>query len=190
MASLVSESNRWQKTADQLLEQSGLLSFLKQRGEVYFTGSYRYGLIMSADIDLYLLHPQAGKAQAIVLLHALIEQQFWNVYMYGDWVQFRSPSMPVGDYVGLKRDFADARWKVDIWNVPEVPLKSREYNEWLARALTPETRELILAIKKANIRQKWDVSGVTIYDAVLTGTVKNVEEFRLQFVEQPQTLVN
>ena len=190
MESLVSESNRWQETADQLLEQSGLLSFLKHRGEVYFTGSYRYGLILSADIDLYLIHPHAGKEQALAILHALIEQEFWNAYMYGDWVHFRSPSMPVGYYVGLKRDFAEARWKVDIWNAPEVPPQAREYNEWLACALTPETRELILAIKKANIRQKWDVYGVTIYDAVLTGQVKNVEEFRLQFVEQPQTLVN
>lgn len=184
MESLASESNHWQQTANQLLEQSGLLSFLKQRGEVYFTGSYRYGLIMSADIDLYLIHPKAGKDQSLAILHALIEQEFWNVYMYGDWVQFQSPEMPVGYYVGLKRDFANARWKVDIWNLPEVPPKLREYNEWIMRSLTPEKRELILVIKKANIRQKWDVSSVTIYDAVLTGKVKSVEEFRLQFVEQ------
>ena len=183
MESLVSESNRWRQTADQLLEQSGLLSFLAQRGEMYVTGSYSYGLIMSADIDLYLLHPQAGKEQARSILMALIEQGYWNVYLYGDWVKFRAPDMPVGYYVGLKRDFAGARWKVDIWNIPQVASASLEYDAWIERSLTPEIREIILAIKKANIYHKWDIPGVTIYDAVLTGTVKNVEEFRRQFVE-------
>jgi hypothetical protein len=190
MESLVSESNRWRETADQLLEQSGLLSFLQERGEVYYTGSYRYGLIMSADIDLYLLHPRAGKEQALSVLMALIEQGYWNVYFFGDWVKFRASDMPVGYYVGLKRDFAGARWKVDIWNTPQVASASLDYNAWIEQSLTPETREIILAIKKANTQHKWDIPGPTIYDAVLTGKVKTVKEFRRQFVEQSQDAAN
>jgi hypothetical protein len=186
MELLVSESLRWQETANELLEQSGLLSFLKERGEVYFTGSYRYGLLMSADIDLYLLHPQAGKEQALSVLMALIEQGYWNVYLYGDWVKFRAPDMPIGYYVGLKRDFAGARWKIDIWNTPQVAPNSLKYNAWIEKSLTPETRKIILAIKKANVLHKWNISGVTIYDAVLTDKVNNVEAFQSQFVEPSQ----
>jgi len=182
MGSLVSESVQWQKSADELLHQSGLLSFLQERGEIYFTGSYRYGLLMSADIDVYLLHPQAGKEQALSILMALIEQGYWNVYLYGDWVKFRAPDMPLGYYVGLKVDFGGARWKVDIWNTSQVAPASLEYNTWIEKTLTPITREIILSIKKANIQRKWDISGVTIYDAALTGKVKNTQEFRRQYV--------
>lgn len=190
MESLVSESIRWQETADKLLEQSGLLSFLRARGEIYFTGSYRYGLIMSADIDLYLLHPQAGKAQALAILMALIEQGYWNIHLFGDWVKFCASDMPIGYYVGLKRDFAGARWKVDIWNIPQVAAPSLAYNAWIEESLIPETREIILAIKKANVQHKWDMPGPTIYNAVLTGQVKTVQEFKRQFVEQPQDVVS
>ena len=59
MESLVSESVRWQQAADQLLEQSGLLSFLAQ----------------------------------------------------------------------LKRNFAGARWKVDIWNIAQVVIGKNNKNE-------------------------------------------------------------
>jgi len=184
MESLISESIQWQEIAEELLKESRLLPFLRKRGEVYFTGSYRYGLLMSADIDLYLLHPQAGKEQTLSMLMDLIGQGYWNVYFYGDWVNFRAPDMPVGYYIGLKRDFAGARWKVDIWNTPKVESTFIEYNSWIERSLTPATREIILAIKKANIHYKWDLPGVTVYNAVLTGKVNNVDEFRRQFIDQ------
>ena len=182
MDSLVAESERWRAMADALLAESQLLPFLREWGEVYFTGSYRYGLLLSADIDLYLLHPQAGQEQAVSILNALIEQGYWNVYFYGDWVNFRASDMPLGHYIGLKRNFGGVRWKVDIWNTPQVKSTYLEYNEWLERTLTPATRELILAIKQANIRYKWDLPGVTIYDAVLTNQVASLEAFRQQFV--------
>jgi len=184
MESLTSESIRWREIAEELLADSRLLPFLRERGEVYFTGGYRYGLLMSADIDLYLLHPQAGKQQTLSALMALIDQGYWNVYFYGDWVNFRAPDMPVGYYIGLKRDFAGARWKVDIWNTPKVESTLREFDAWIERSLTPATREIILAIKKANIQYKWDLPGATIYDAVLTGKVDNLDEFQRQFVDQ------
>jgi hypothetical protein len=183
MESLLSESIRWQEIAKELLEESRLLPFLKERGEVYFTGSYRYGLLMSPDIDIYILHPQAGKEQTLSMLMALIEQGYWNVYFYGDWVNFRAADMPLGYYIGLKRDFSGARWKVDIWNVPKVESTYLEYNEWIERSLTPATREIILAIKKANIQNKWDLPSITIYNAVLNGKVKTVEELQRQFVD-------
>ena len=41
-----------------------------------------------------------------------------------------------------------------------------------------------MAIKKANVQHKWDIPGPTIYNAVLTGQVKTVQEFKCQFVEQ------
>lgn len=184
MESLIAESRRWQEIAEELLEESKLLAFLQERGEVYFTGSYRYGLLMSADIDIYILHPQAGKEQTLSMLMALIEQGYWNVYFYGDWVNFRADDMPLGHYIGLKRDYAGARWKVDIWNVPKVESSYLEYNTWIEKSLTTGTREIILAIKKANIQNKWDLPGITIYNAVLTGKVNNVNEFRHQFVDQ------
>jgi len=184
MESVISESKRWQKSAEKLLEESKLLPFLREHGEVYFTGSFRYGLLLSGDIDLYLLHPQAGKEQTLSVLMALIEQSYWNVYFFGDWVNFRAPDMPIGYYIGLKRDFAGARWKVDIWNAPNVESSYIEYNAWIEQSLTPARREMILAIKKANIQYKWDLPSVTIYDAVLSGKVNNVDEFRCRFVDQ------
>lgn len=187
MESLLSETIRWQEIAKELLEESTLLSFLKERGEVYFTGSYRYGLLMSADIDIYVLHPQAGKEQTLSMLMALIDQGYWNVYFYGDWVNFRADDMPLGHYIGLKRDFSGARWKVDIWNVSKVESSYLEYNEWIERSLTSEKREIILAIKKANIENKWNLSSVTVYNAVLAGKVSNIEEFRSQFVNRKES---
>lgn len=87
--------------------------------------------------------------------------------------------MPFGHYIGLKRDFSGARWKVGTWNMPEVESTYLEYNEWVEQSLTPATREIILAIKKANIQNKWDLPGITIYNAVLTDKVKTMKSFNV-----------
>ena len=80
---------------------------------------------------------------------------------------------------------AGARWKVDIWNTPQVAPASLEYNAWIEQSLTRETREIILMIKKANILHNWNLPGPTIYNAVLTGKVKTIEEFQRGFMKQP-----
>jgi len=184
MKSLASESDQWKKHAEELLEESKLIRFLSELGDVYFTGSYRYNLMMSGDIDLYILHPQAGKKMTVSIMNALIEENYWNVYFYGDWVNFRAPDMPVGHYLGLKRDFAGSRWKVDIWNTPQVEAEYLDYNEWIEQTLTPNTRETILVIKQANIQYKWDISCITIYNAVLNKEVANLEEFQSRFIDK------
>jgi hypothetical protein len=178
MDTLVAEATEWQENADQLLEQSELLPLLRRYGEVYVTGSYRYGLMMGADVDLYLLHPDASKERAASLLLELIHQGVWNAFLFGDWVQFHRSGFPTGYYLGLKRDFAGARWKVDIWHMPTVPNDLLDYNQWLEHSLTPESRALILEIKRVARQEGWKVPGTTIYDAVLQGNVASLAEFR------------
>ena len=175
---LVAIADVLQKDADALLEASGLVQLLASFGRVYRTGSYRYHLMFVPDIDLYVISPDAGKQQATSILNKLIEQGFWNAFLFGDWVQFRHKGFPEGYYVGLKRTFRQRRWKIDIWNLPTVPQELLHYDQWVTDHLSHDKKLLILEIKRWREASGREVPSKLIYDFVLSGRVNSLESFK------------
>lgn len=177
----LAQAKVWQQEADQLLTASKLLDVLKQHGQPLFTGSYEYKLMANGDIDLYLITKSDTQTVARELLQKLVQQGWWNGYMLFDWVNWHRDHFPSGFYVGVKTDFEEHRWKVDIWVLHEFPSEQAEYNQWLLAKLNQENRTLILDLKTARNDNDWPLDSKTIYDAVLKDEVSSIMEFESKF---------
>ncbi len=165
-----------QGEADALLQESELLPRLSKYGAVVVTGSYRYRLMTCADLDLHVVNPQAGREQAKALLCELVDQAFWRGFMLQDWVQFHHEDLPTGLYFGLKRDYRDRFWKVDIWLLTESAPEQAAFHEAMSR-LTPEPRKAILLLKQWRDQHSRNTPSMKIYEAVLSGQAYDVESF-------------
>ncbi len=168
--------------ADRLLKDSGLIEVLKKHGQVIFTGSYQYNLILTPDIDVYVVVDKPSRKLATKLLNELIEEGWWQNYELGDFFQkkFRTPKwdwLPKGIYLQAKTDFEDERWKVDIWMVDSKEQKYVSWNDQLGR-ITPEERAAILQLKNERIQKKIECTVHEIYEAVLYKRVRDIEGLR------------
>ena len=85
----LADARAWRERASRLLEASDLQVLLGDHGRVVFSGSYAYDTMMSPDIDLHLLPNVFSRQSAVKVLKALIHQDWWNTYAFGDWVQER-----------------------------------------------------------------------------------------------------
>lgn len=173
----LAQAKVWQQEADQLLTESKLLDVLKQHGQPLFTGSYEYQLMANGDIDLYLITKSNTQTVAQKLLQKLVKEGWWNGYMLFDWVNWHRDHFPSGFYVGVKTDFEDHRWKVDIWVLNEFPSEQAKYNQWLLSKLNEENKTLILNLKAARNDNDWPQDSKTIYDAVLKDNITTTTEF-------------
>ena len=166
-----------QDDAEALIEESGLITLLETFGKVSVQGSYRYRLMTIPDIDIYVIGPETGRSHAKALLSTLIDQGFWNAFMFGDWVHFDREEFPSGYYIGLKRTFRCRRWKVDIWDLVEEPAGNSEFAERMSH-LEDEEREAILNIKRWRDAEGYRIGSKQIYDAVLSGQAKDLLSFK------------
>lgn len=167
--------------ADKLLDASNLYQVLSKYGKVEFTGSYKYDLMLSPDIDIYLVVEEVSKSVAQNLLTELISLGWWNGYLLYDWVKFSSdnhPSFPKSYYVGLKTTQGSLRWKVDIWLVTSEQLKTVEEG-WIENSTKDDKiREAILRIKQSREEGLVNTTSHQIYEAVIKDSVRTVDEFK------------
>ncbi len=152
------------------------MSLLQEVGEVVFSGSYAYDLMMKPDIDIHLLPAVWSRDTAVSLVHRLLVQDWWNACKFGDWVRedFRSglgDRMPRGYYVCLWGPHGEAYWKVDIWVLNPARYPGDVWGRRMA-AVSEEERLAILRIKDAT-----KAAGVPVYTAVLEGGVRTPEDF-------------
>ena len=136
--------------ATQLL-QSGLLDVLGQYGTPYVVGSYALDLMVWRDLDIQLETIALNLAQCFSLGGALASLLRPLRMHFRDEHLARTAGLPQGYYWGLHLgDTAQSGWKIDVWATgPEQALTLRRDHDALARALTPESRRIILEIKAA-----------------------------------------
>lgn len=179
MQVLTQESDSWKQEAEDLLAKSKLNDVLDHYGETIITGSFSYDLMLSPDIDIYLI-TESPEQTSTSLLQELIKQRFWNGYLFYDWLHFRSnkhPGFPKSFYVGLKATHNNHRWKVDIWTLNSDAYHEKD-DDWVSAKLTNETKALILKLKKERNDKHLDIPSYQIYDAVLnhgTNSLKGLE---------------
>lgn len=105
--SLLTQSRMWHEEADKLLDNSQLYPILSKIGNVKITGSYDYDLMLGADIDIYVVvDKNNAKDSALKALNQLINQNYWNGYLYYDFVSHSSKNhlnFPKSYYVGVKQ---------------------------------------------------------------------------------------
>ncbi|HEX2987278.1 MAG TPA: hypothetical protein VHS06_03810 [Chloroflexota bacterium] len=170
-------SDELQQEADAPLAESGLIQLLEKHGNVTIGGSYKYQLMTVSDIDLYVTGTDAGRDQGKRIVCELIDQGFWRGYALEDFVQFPREDFPTGIYIGLKRSFRERFWKVDIWNLPEIPKDVLCLDEAMSQ-LSDARRIAIMKIKRWRDSNSLKIPSKSIYDAVLLGRACDVESFK------------
>jgi hypothetical protein len=178
---LLNRSKEQKQQADKLLADSKLIEQLKQFGDIGYSGSYAYDLMLNPDIDLHLILDDYKKHTASKVLNTLIEQGWWNSYTFADWTQdkFRLPQwqwLPRGYYINVRADFGGARWKVDIWLLDKARYKGDYLAEKMSK-VTDDERLAILQIKEARESKRVNSGSYDIYTAVIDDGIKTPEEF-------------
>lgn len=164
---LVNQSKQFKKEADQLLQESGIIPVLEQYGQVQFTGSYEYDLMLSGDIDIYVINPKVTKNLAVKALNEFIGQGFFKGYLFYDFEKYDLDDSRIkGYYIGLKIPWQDRKWKIDIWFTKGEPKRDRVLRKRMAR-LTGKERLQILKLKQFRDKQELNIDSYTIYQVAL-----------------------
>lgn len=178
---LLADATAWRERASRLLEASDLPALLGDHGKIVFCGSYAYDTMMSPDIDLHLLQNVCSRQSAVEVLGALIRQDWWNTYSFGDWVQERFRATvggraPRGYHVKLGATFEGMSWNVDGWVLDQGRYAGDLWAPRMA-TVTAEQRLAILRLKRARAVGALRSLGVDIYAAVVDDDVTTPEAF-------------
>jgi len=153
--------------ADALLKKTGLLKKLSKYGEVSISGSYDLGLMMDGDIDIYIINKKIDKPKSVAILKDLIMQDDFNGYLYFDWTKRKHEGFPKGYYIGLKTDFKDRKWKIDIWLIKEIYRPAESLMNFIKANLNEKNKKLILKRKYEAKTKGLKLRSSDIYKQVL-----------------------
>jgi len=164
---LLELSNSLHTDADILLRKTELVKKLSKYGEVLIGGSYDLDLMMDGDIDLFIMNKKINKQKSVDILQDLILQNDFNGYLYYDWTKRKHEGFPKGYYIGLKTDFKERKWKVDIWLVKEIYKPSEELMNFIKFNLNEKNKKIILDLKYEAKTSNSNLRSVDIYKKVL-----------------------
>ncbi|MFA6007232.1 MAG: hypothetical protein WC784_01125 [Candidatus Shapirobacteria bacterium] len=179
---LLSNQEKLQREAKEVIEKLNLVKILSQYGKVNVVGSLKYGLMVWRDIDIDL-----------VLENEILEINYWEIVeklfsnkkiqsmILSDNRNVEDKNRPKSLYIGIKYlDNKENIWKIDIRLLNKNDLKTGKIENLINDKITPENRLTILEIKSQvcnNPKYHKEFSSVDIYEEMLISGVKNLEEF-------------
>ena len=164
---LIKLSNSLHVDADALLKKTDLIKKLSKYGDVYISGSYDLGLMIDGDIDLFIINKNIDKKKSVGVLNDLISKDDFNGYLYFDWIKRKHVGFPKGYYIGLKTNFRDRKWKIDIWLVNEIYRPTEKLMSFIKLNLNEKNKKTILSLKYKAKTKKLDLRSTDIYKRVL-----------------------
>jgi hypothetical protein len=190
-AELLRRQEELQAEAGEVIDDLDLLGVLGRAGSVRPIGSSVTGLMVWRDLDLQVLSPGLGVAEARKVAQPLAAHPRVHEVRFLDQAGANSPSGDPRDsrhyFQLIYRTRRGDDWKLDVsfWLSGDPREDEVAYQEDLARRLDFETRLTILYIKGlwAESPERCDpaygreVSSVDIYAAVLEHEVRTPEEF-------------
>jgi len=171
------------KEADEILFHKGLFDILKKYGRPHVTGSYELELMVWRDLDIYL-EAEDMSEDDFFSLGAEINKLLFPVRMsFRNERIMHTKGLPTGLYWGIYLgNERMGAWKIDVWAIDEQECHLLlKYCDDIAKNLTNETRDIILAIKSAcwqDPEYRRSFSSKDIYEAVLDSGITSVEDFR------------
>jgi len=185
MDTVLEQADEWQEAARRLLADSSLLQSLDKFGQVEIVGSYKYGLMMSGDIDLYLIVAKPSKGLAKEVVNHLIDENWWQSVEYADWLNFRYPAferLPKAYYIRLKTSTDKGRWKIDIWILDPEQFEEVSQKQ-IANNVSQNQKLAILKLKEARNNKLIEADAQKIYEAVINRGINTVEEFNSHYTK-------
>lgn len=153
--------------ANLLLKKTQLIDKLTKYGKVVISGSYALDLMVDGDIDLFIINKKIDKEGSLKILNDLIRQDDFNGYMYYDWTKRRHEGFPNGYYLGLKTNFKNRKWKIDIWLLKSPYKKAEKLMNFVLDHLNEQNKKTILKLKHQAKTKKLDLKSSEIYKQVL-----------------------
>jgi hypothetical protein len=107
---LLRESQTIREEATRLIREFRFVEQLQQYGEVAMAGSYRWNLMMRADLDFYVINPAVDLDLALEALNAFVRRGDCLRFAFIESVrgkpwQATPESYPVGYYLGMAREY-------------------------------------------------------------------------------------
>jgi hypothetical protein len=179
-----------QQASIDLLEQTPLLSFLKQLGEPVQTGSSITGLMVYPDIDFTVQNANPNIQVAIDLVPIIFKELGATEVKIADFQPLDNES-PVY-YLGITFPFNGLSWHIDSTITYPGPVVSNppEIDEWI-KNITPQERNAILELKKklidsnryvgARSQPPFTFRSVHLYEGVIKGKARSVKELEEYF---------
>jgi hypothetical protein len=164
---LLKLSNSLHNDADVLLKKTGLLKKLSKYGEVSISGSYDLDLMMDGDIDLFIINKNINKQKSVDIFNNLIMQDDFNGYLYYDRTKRKHDGFPKGYYIGLKTDFRERKWKVDIWLVKDIYKPAEKLINFIKSNLNEKNKKIILDLKYKAKTKNLNLRSSDIYKKIL-----------------------
>lgn len=153
--------------ADSLLKKSNLINKLSKYGEVFISGSYKLDLMIDGDIDIFIINRNINKEKSVGILNDLIVDGYFNGYFYYDWMKRQRTGFPRGYYIGLKTNFKDIKWKVDIWLIKDIYKPAEKLMKFVQANLNEKNKKLILDLKYKAKNKNLNLRSSEIYLKVL-----------------------
>ncbi|MFC0107191.1 hypothetical protein [Kibdelosporangium aridum] len=172
-----------QAEGTELLRELKLVELLTESGPVLMAGSFVSGLMTWRELDvMVLVGPQFTPTDVLTLMQRLIDLPGVVGFEFQDERGTRCPTEYARDEryhveIGIERPGGE--WCVDLslW-LHDVHDNVASWHEELRDSVTPDQRDVILAIKDAQRRLPAYPGGLPIYTAVLKHGVRNPEQFR------------
>lgn len=179
---LIERADRTAEAAYVLLRTTRLRERWEARGaEVHLVGSLATGLLLKhLDIDLHVYTPTLDPADGFAIAASLAPCRL-------EYRDLSDTSERCLEWHLWLRDAADRKWQVDVIQMsPDSPYKGyfEHRTERIRAALTPETRNVILAIKD-NIPLGTRIPGILIYMAVLHDGIRTPADFQVWLRDHP-----
>lgn len=178
MNDLLKKSSNWKKEADKILSGSELENILKKFGKVEFSGAYAADLMMSGDIDIYVINKSFTKKKVLEIFNQIVNFCLFQGYLFYDWKSHKHPDFPSAYYIGLKTRVKNTKWKIDIWFLTREDLQKIKYHDLENVKLNREQKLTILKFKQFRNKHLSKLSSFSIYEAVLKHNVKTLFNFK------------
>lgn len=178
---IIEENKRLQEEARLWLERTRIESILSKYGEFNIEGSYAYGLMAEADIDMYVIMENPTRESVLNILNELIREiPFVAGYKFSDNVHFETPKeFPEGYMISLFTMENGTQWRFDVWFwTREQHEKIPSYPKLIRQNMDENKKKVILHFKDFLKKENLKIPSVKVYDAVLKDNVMTIDELR------------
>jgi predicted nucleotidyltransferase len=176
MMDILKYSQQIQKTAQEILDNSKLIQLWEEIGaEVYLIGSAKTGLLIHKDIDIHVYTERVSIQDSFSVMARLAERLNLTDIIYKNGLETEEECI---EWHALFKDKNQDTWKIDIIHIRKGSKFDgvvERVTDTIAHKLTPELRKTILQIKY-DMPKNALISGIEVYHAVFTGSVKTYEE--------------
>ena len=175
-----------QQIAEDILHELDLVNRWSQFGTCNLVGAMAYHLVVAPDIDMEIVCPDPKIEDGFEIIRAcalhpkVTKTRFWNA--------LGRPHH--GLYWQVRYDYEGEEWKIDMWSMADSYSEpcGTQLTEPMNRALTPESRKIILSLKQAVFaNDTLDCPSIQIYRAVLDCGVQTLDALKEWLPRNPLT---